>query len=508
MPDYPVFFEIWFGQLVERVIRLHQYLSERSASAPESKAPAGNLNLDQVVAGPAVVEGVQSELEDLAQDLLRKATHLSTDTPLEHPAVYYAFGRTAASRFRRLHYVAAYIPTPWPSPEMELFLKKVLEEGGYSKDLSWTILLSGEYNFSHVLSPIADQEILDTRRVFPNLLSVPSAEKDNPLMWPNLLHEIAHQIGEDEGIVEAIWGKLPEITTSSKRAARLKVWSHEIVADLIAADFLGPAFFGALLNFAAYWIPDSLRKPTASHPAASDRVSYIREHLRHESPGFFDDVLDALLNDFNVRLTLDNEDIRIRSELYETLRAHGTAEGEFPTKEELLQFASMIRTLPEYLAARPKSFLKADENHIRTLAQQLGEGRLIASHRISNVVHNYRTVDKLQQGEDFNAALYLLAERPNPVRHILNAALVGRLSDGQGRNGRTVGFHQALLGDFVAAKDTPIRKRLVDFRSRVNRLDAVISKSMEAASVMAFYQDYRMRAANKETGATGLATFK
>lgn len=499
MSDYTVFFRNWLGQLVERVVRLHQYLSERSASAPESKAPTSSLNLHRATTGPDVVEGVRLELEALAHDLLVKASHLLKDEPLEHPAVYYAFGRTAALRFRRLHSVAAYIPAPWPSPEVELFLTKVLEEGGYSKPLSWTILLSGDYNFSHVLSPMADQGALDTHSVFPNLLSVPSAEKDNPLMWPNLLHEISHEIGVDDGIVQAAWAQLPKITEKPKRAARLKGWSHEIVADLIAADFVGPAFFGALVNFAAYWIPVSLRNPTVSHPPASDRVCYIREHLRNESPGFFEDALDSLLADFNSRLTLDYQDIRIRNELYETLKAHGTADGEYPTKEDLLAFAAAIRTLPEYIAARPKTFVKAEEQRIKALAVSLKDGRLIASHRTSNVVSNYPTADALQEEEQFKAALYELSEKPNPVRHILNAALIRRLSHGEKRNDRTVGFHESLLLDFVAAAGAPIRKGLIELRPRVNSLDAVISKSMEAASVMAFYQNYQQRMAIEHT---------
>lgn len=486
MEQYQAFFGNWFGQLVERVIRLHQYLSERAASERAASAP------DRIKTRASIVNHVQDSLEDLARDLLTKATHFVNNPTVEkHLAVYYAIGRTAASQYRHLHSVVTHIPAPWPSPELELFLRNVLEEGGFHEPISCTILLSGDYNFSHILDPTPPSKMLPSRHA---LLSVPSAEQDNPLMWPNLLHEIGHEIGQQHGVVKAAEALLLKGDRRQQSASRLKEWTHEIVADLLAADYLGPAFIGAFVNFATYWYPRSLREPSFSHPDSNSRVTYLYRHLKSESRGSFDDVLTTLKADFNVRIGLDQNDITVRNNLYQTLGNARAPDSEFPTREELDEFVDEIATLAEYKAIKPKPFDETDASHVKRLATRLAKGELIASYRDSKILINYPS-EKDVQLDKFRAARNQLWERPNSVRHILNAALVRRLSDvgaaGENSNAN-IGFHGSLLRDFCGSQDA-MRKRLIDLRPSVNRLDAVISKSMEGASVMAFYQEHKQR---------------
>lgn len=113
-------FQNWFGQLVERIVRLDQYLSERKASAPTRVKLRRNI-----------VSELLSSLHQLAEELHEKATFfLSDKSPESRRSIYYAFVLEATGRYRRLHALINYIPAPWPSPHLELFLTKVLEEGG------------------------------------------------------------------------------------------------------------------------------------------------------------------------------------------------------------------------------------------------------------------------------------------------------------------------------------------------------------------------------------------
>lgn len=491
MQQYRNLFQNWLGQLVERVIRLDQYLSERAASAPH-----------RLTTGPNIVADLVESLDYLAEDLLKKAAYfLKGESSVEdHRSRYYAFARSAADQFRRLHAVVTYIPGPWPSPELELFLRKVLEEGGFklagddSTPIPWTILLSGDYNFSHILIPRTVPNVLAGHSPFRNLLTVPSAEKDNPLMWPNLLHEIAHVIGEEKGIIEAAQARLSRIEATPQSRKIMEEWTHEIVADLIATDYLGLAYFGAFVNFATYWVPFSLRKPTASHPASSNRVNYLFRHLKGSSPASIRDALETLQADYNARHELDQEDFAVRHDLFDTLRDINSPDKPFPSDEELASYISEIVDLNEYKSVRPRSawFSEGDASRIIELAKRLKEGQLISSYRDCSILGSTFSLEE-DVRKNYRVAVSQLKELPNEVRHILNAALIRRLSHAETiafdpNKPIVVGFYGRLLHDFCESRAPTMRKRLIDLRQTVNNLDSVISKSMEATAVMAFYQ--------------------
>lgn len=482
-------FQNWFGQLVERIVRLDQYLSERKASAPTRVKLRRNI-----------VSELLSSLYQLAEELHEKATFfLSDKSPESRRSIYYAFVLEATGRYRRLHALINYIPAPWPSPHLELFLTKVLEEGGLEgsvhgqEPMLCNTLLSADYNFSHILVPIAGASAVVGQLPLQNLLTVPSAEKDNPLMWPNLLHELAHVIGQE--VIDAAQECLTHVKAPQIRSI-LGRWTHEIVADLIAADYLGPAYFGSFVTFCTYWVPQSPRLPTTSHPAPDKRVEYLFHYLNQQSPDFIT-ALKSLYADYQTRLQMDYEDFKSRNSVFDAYRDTRAADKPFPL-EELRGFVSEIVALPEFKKIRPRTMNVNDALEVQALARYLKEGQLIASRRDNAILRDYKSVEDVRK--DYRNALSSLQEKPNDVRLILNAALIRRLSDAtvdrRGKNsGAPLTFHAKLLDDYCKSKEIVASKRLMELRQTVNNLDSVISKSMEATTVMAFYQSYQQRQA-------------
>lgn len=487
MEQYHTLFQDWLGQLVERVVRLEQYLLEREASAPS-----------RVKAGPNVVSDVLSCLDNLAKLLLEKATFFLTENEqsvADHRSQYYASALIATDQYRRLHAFAAYIPSPWPSPELDMFLRTVLPRrnlnalGDNSGRMAWTILLSGEYNFSHILAT-PPNEFTEQHRLH-NLLSVPAAEKDNPLMWPNLLHELAHVIGETEGIIAAAQAKLPGIAETRQTERILALWTPEIVADLIAADYVGIAYFGAFVTFATYWVPCSLWEPTTSHPSPSNRVDYLYNHLKGR-PASFDTALDTLLTPYHARQRLDTEDYKARNELFDTIRDPTSPDRPYPSNDELTRYVRLIVALSEYRNITPDAIDEATAAHIKGLATQVKEGQLISSRRTDPCGIPFESPEDVRK--DFSAAKQKLKELPNEFRDILNAALIRTLHPHSivvGKKTTAVSFYGRLLSEYCDHSGHSIRKRLLDLRRTVNNLDSVISKSMEAALVMTFYQQHK-----------------
>jgi len=485
MLDFRSLFCNWFGHLVERCTRLDQYLVERAAAAPDGRNKV-----------PPIVIDLLGSLALLTEEIHRKATYLISLSAREvhdKRSTFYAEARAAAEEFRRLHGYVSHIPAPWPSPELEVFLRRVIEESGYRsasgslERRAWTILLSGDYNFSHILVPPSAA----SRGMVPqNVLHVPAAEKDNPLIWPNLVHELAHIIGVESGIVSAAQ-ELPLVEGKSGAVRKvLEEWTHEIVADLLATDFLGPAYFGAFVSFVAYWIPYSLRRRSRWHPEADCRVDYILRRLREGPKSLESALVSQLKTEYEGRLQLDYEDERFRTEFFEDIAAASSGKSDYPSNADLQEFASSIVELPSYRKVAPMLLTEGDAAIIEALGRRVTSGEIIASRREPSARITFGSEEEIRG--KFEEALDQLRDKPNKIVHILNAALLRKLSyedSSKVRAGAPVAYTTQLLDDFCR---TPVAgsKRLAALRRDVNGLDLVISKSIEGAQILSFYQDF------------------
>lgn len=477
-------FRNWFAHLVERAIRLNHYLAERAAEAPGGHGRGRHL-----------VDGIAADLHSLADGLYEKAVFLLEDNNVDdHADTYFALSCAAAKEFRRLHAHLLYIPAPWPRPELSLFLRKIISESGCEglagcEIDAWTILLSGDYNFSHIVLSEDDRLSRQTTGiVLKNALTVPAVEKDNPLMWPNLVHELAHSMGSETGVIAAA-AALPRVLEKSKKhQAVLREWIHEIVADLIATDLLGHSYASAFVTFAAYWTPTAIRKPGRMHPSPKTRAEYIFRRLRSNFPKLDEVLLTQLRTELDGRLELDHRDDRLRHELFETVATVPGDDLHMPD-DELEALIEEIVRLPAFTSIRPIPMSETDVETIRSLAERLERNEVVAARRRDTRFKSFRSDAKV--AADFEVARDQLAEVPNKITHIIGAAMLRKLSYATpGKRyepSRPVPYQHAVLQKFCEHPG-PSARRLSDLQRYVDNFDLLVTKSIEGTSIVSFYQ--------------------
>ena len=104
------------------------------------------------------------------------------------------------------------------------------------------------------------------------VLYLAEIERNNPIMWALLAHEMGHALDEAKKIGETILGS--EAAGQIEESPR---WITELVADTIAIKVLGPAYFCA---FASLTLLDN--NPTYysdSHPALHKRLEMLKQEL-------------------------------------------------------------------------------------------------------------------------------------------------------------------------------------------------------------------------------------
>jgi len=480
----------WYAALLERAVRLDDYVSERAADAPGSAGKGTNL-----------VAALRSAVGKFARELHRDARRLFRDKqPSDNRLTYYAELLSKARAYRRLHAHVSFLPTPWPKIELHLFVRRVFEEAGYQwegspaePDDPWTILLSGDFNFSHILLPDSrDAADAHEAPLLQNVLVLPAAEKDNPLFWPNLVHELGHCIAAKDGVMDAVRA-LPSLTNRpAADRSTLEEWTQEIVADLIATTLLGYSYFSSFVTFAVYSIPRALRQPSPKHPSPETRIEYIGRRLRATGSSVEDALTAQLQVEYNGRLKLDHEDFIVRSELFETLEGSRADGGRYPTREETLDLAEEIANLPEFAKFSPRPLTQLDVTIIHALEERLRSGEVIATRRCASSHEGFDSEREVDQR--FEEAQDQLQEVPNAINHIFAAATLRRLSYAatRGRQLRQssppVGFQRHLLEEFCKQDASSTREILVECRPLVKQLDWQISKSIESTGIVSFYQ--------------------
>lgn len=503
--EWKTFFLKWCSHFVERVVRLRQYVSEREASIPTG-SPVPEMLSDLLVENDKLAE----QLHELGSELLN-----STPTEITRQWInYYSSLRTDIPKsFRNLHRRLSLIPAPWPRPELDLFVRSVLQAAGYKGSAArskFTLLLTGEYNFSDIL--VAEHAYPD-REYIPGTvktglfsgvsvprrgaLTIPAVERENPVIWPNLIHELGHYIGETDRIVEKT-RSLRSVKKFQKGDSVLYAqlrgrWVPEIVADLVATDLLGVGYYANFVAFATYWTIESVRISTVTHPPVEARRQYICQRLRNLG-NLSKDFEDELDKDYNMRFTLDNQDISVWHNILYSLQAPQSKTSGFDWEKELEEMAQEIVALEEYQALVSVPGGSGDIDSLQQQAEQLDRGWLITS---KPVQFERKSVEDIcvSLKEDKQK----LVQPVNDVRDIITAASLAKLRR------RTIGltsptdmsrsadrFKDDLLHGFCKELDTsassPMRKRLIGLWEDIHRFDVAVTKSIEGVEIVRFYR--------------------
>jgi hypothetical protein len=446
----------------------------------------------------------------LAEELARLGKKLLNDSPDELERIwtsYYTRLRVDIPKsFRKLHSHLCFIPAPWPRPEVDLFVRRILEAAGYkavpfsSTSAPWQLLLTGEYNFSDIL--IHEYSFLDPLYMTKNserdplsdisrlrgILTIPAVEKENPLSWPNLVHELSHSLGKNHGLVEKA-RCLPGVKKFQDKDQLIynqlrEHWVPEIVADLIATDMLGIGYYVSFVTFATYWVQKSVWIPEATHPPVEARRHYIFQRLdglRKITADF-----EKMLNhDYNVRLTLDNAEGAVRDELYDVIAPKSREKSSLKNSDpdwvkELEGLAKEISELDEYKAIFSSPGGPSDINPIKKQVETLHKGWLIAGKREKTVLKTEWPEAELGTPEMLKEAKLQLIECANDVRDIMISALLNKL----------LSDNNFLIQFCNNEEKKPIRTQLIDLWPYIHNHDVIITKSIEGSEIVRFYQTH------------------
>jgi hypothetical protein len=220
-------------------------------------------------------------LESLAPNIFSLSNTLDPKLPLSGP---FNFLREQSERFQKNHLALRSFGTPWPESEVFEFLRQLFDENGLGpqfETLHPTIVYSTEFNFLKydLREDLSLPKATSTFAVW----ALPLAEATNPLLWPVLVHEVAHSLFDSLIIQKEVYNELQDQCSPSILSI-LKRWSIELNADYFAYRMLGPAYIYCLMYFGMFFVPGRLREPISedarfaslSHPPPEDRLRYLR----------------------------------------------------------------------------------------------------------------------------------------------------------------------------------------------------------------------------------------
>jgi hypothetical protein len=200
---------------------------------------------------------------------------------------FFEFLRDQSDRFQENHRALRSFGTPWPESEVFEFLRQLFDENGLGAEfetLHPTIVYVNEFNF--LKYDLREELSLPKATSTFAVWALPLAEASNPMLWPVLVHEVAHSLFDPEIIQKRIHAELKD-RCQPEILALLKRWSIELNADYFAYRMLGPAYIYCLMYFGMFFLPGRLRDPLSadtqfasrSHPPPEDRLRYLRKEF-------------------------------------------------------------------------------------------------------------------------------------------------------------------------------------------------------------------------------------
>ena len=468
MAKYKDLFDFWYLELIEKLGRLGDFVSEsaeRAAYKTRGK-PRIVQEFEQGIAQEAgrlaksvvlylSVRDDEESLSRYSHMLLNDATHASRTFQVDH------------SRLQRF-------PADWVPEELYVFVDDVcrgVRWPGKSKfepiSTLGTIALDDRYDFGELnrarwerMRPVATP----TGEIKETLFLLPKAEKNNPVAWPMLVHEIGHALlsgDETIGPARETLGKLAKTEIWGPEVAAK--WAREIAADLFAADVLGPVYLLAFISLAITMRTHHLMMPTPSHPPPRIRVDYILDRLARldlgsSGPNMAD--LNRHLDRLYTRGTLDHE---ARNRYEELPRGLESSED---IRTAVQRAVEQVICSDGYSALDIPLFGESDYMRaLRLVDQRLVELVPIGSFR--EELH-YRPQEIRRKREE---AARALSEEPNSISQIVTAAAVYKI-----RNGLDS------LRNIVEPEDG-----FQSFHRKRRGFDLLVTKSMEMALIHQFY---------------------
>lgn len=270
--------ELLLADSLEKIIRMEVYLNDVVLQATEDEIKIVEFYKN-------IIQKIKTQLENSADSL---KTYHDGKIPEEIFTTYIKNCLNVSGKIRIFHdEFLLYLPTLKTRTETYTFLKNLLQEIIEIKTEP-AIVLTDIYNYEerNISQSLKEKGIIEGEIQEQIIIGLPKTEKDNPLMWTILVHEIGHALAENKDYLN-ISNRIVKEGITDKRIdyshqTILINWIKEIISDLLSIRVMGPSYVYSFI-FYNLLISD-LDAFSSTHPSPKDRILIMMSTL--EKKGF------------------------------------------------------------------------------------------------------------------------------------------------------------------------------------------------------------------------------
>lgn len=480
-----VYFTEWSTYLLERIVRLDAYAAARTREAYNDSGRSHEL-IDKVQTG---LDSISSNLYSKTQALLKYPDDLGEHFDTFHNTFYDISGD-----LKTLYDLLRYLPYPWPSSDLDFFVEEITASTRCKKSddedstaQAWSIALEADLQFSNVTIGNRIKSRLDP--AFPNVLTLPCTEKDNPAVWALLVHEVAHTSALTKSLTEDVVVHLEHTIVSDSQRVVLVTWIEEMICDLFAAAKLGPAYYLSLGTHFAFWSTrKNLIAPSDRYPSAHARMNYLSDFIISRSPTS-DTILQTPDLPWNLRYELEHDnDWRI--DAWEDAVETDAQKKKLPTIDQITAAIDFIKGSEKFKNLCGKVFSDAQYYNIVRQVYHLEGGEIIAagpSDSKISFVHSGNT--------DGISLQNIIHNSPYSRVEIVVAGVLRQfgfstdVNQSPGRGGALTRYTSSgeVQRDFIK-KVFNSDERIARYHDHFTGIDEIVGKSIECANIVEYFR--------------------
>lgn len=379
----------------------------------------------------------------------------------------------------------SYLPSLKTRSETYTFLKNLLVQivEIETADIKPAIVLTDIYNGEerNISQSLKDHGIIKSGIDEQIIIGLPKIEKDNPLMWTVLVHEIAHDLAESEKKLNILHKINKEGIIDRKivysHQTILKNWIKEIIADLLSIRLIGPSYLYSFMFFSLLLSDSDTFNKT--HPSPDYRMSLMISTL--EKKGF---KLEHIKNLYNILHQMPTNLIVEDNTCTECKRKIKPIPGIKKIKKEFDQLVDLSIEIIDQI--KIKDFTPDNLVTCEKLAEDLKNFMPISSLRKKdnnqlNETYNFFKAGRFiasfdNEKNDVYALLEQFEEKPNLVSDIINAGWFHKVNNSYAEFIRLF-FENDDKGNNIFSD------KYENYKKYLNQNDELLLKSLEIADM-------------------------
>jgi len=457
--------EILLAEIIEKTVRTEAFIN-----SVKEQASSDDINIIRIY---------ENVIESIKNDLIRPSDILKSYHGKEIPAETLELNinscRKIFLRINQIHILLGYLQNVQCRKETYTLLKYLLEYVPPSEDkkVESCVILSDIYNYAEInfVQILKDGGVIESE--FDEnqiILDLPKIEKENPLMWTSLAHEIGHVLDRSD----------PEITNNIFNGIKLppdhlrilKKWTKEIVADMISIKIMGPSSMLSSIFFNL--CTPNLGDFNNTHPSVKYRLSVMESML---SEKFEMDII----NEFEILLDeLQTFDKASSTKVCEEC-------GQVLGKNIFTDYDQLIPRLDEYVEKgkeiieqiMEEEFTKEQYNHSIDLAEILKTDIPINSSRKLDDDELKELYESIEPNQDnIYELLKNFEEKPNSISEIISAGWMNKIKN----------IFPTFIELFLEDDDKTFNQKYAEYRDFLNKKDNLLLKSIEIADIHSLFE--------------------